>query len=386
MLIAIDITPLQTGHRFRGIGSYTRGLLGGLASLDTDDRFILYAWNRVPLDLSEVDLPRQSTICTLSHFPGLGRASALVTQQVLMLPHRIRLTPDIFHQLGIVADPTAGGLPWHLLGHSVVTVHDLTPLHSVGNYFAGKRLRRIVYAGMLYGARHCRRVITDSAASADDIRTRLDLEPNSVAVVPLAVDVALHKLLTQDMPPDTRLALPSKYILMIGGDLPNKRLDTLLDAFALADVSRVSLVVIGPSGPNLARFAIRQPELGAKVFRFEHLGMRDLAAVYRRAALVVVPSEIEGFGLPVIEAMTAGVPTVCSDAPSLVEIAGGASASFPRGDCYALAKIISRLLRVPVELTRLSKGGRDRSREFDWKRSAELTYDVYDHARRSVSP
>jgi glycosyltransferase involved in cell wall biosynthesis len=110
------------------------------------------------------------------------------------------------------------------------------------------------------------------------------------------------------------------------------------------------------------------------------LGDQDLATVYSRASVLVMPSRAEGFGLPVLEAMAHGLPVVISDAPALVETAGGAAVVVPRGDAAALASGVGRAL---ADRAALSAAGLVRSRAFSWDTSATHVWDI---CRQLVSP
>ncbi|TVT14098.1 glycosyltransferase family 4 protein, partial [Amycolatopsis rhizosphaerae] len=107
----------------------------------------------------------------------------------------------------------------------------------------------------------------------------------------------------------------------------------------------------------------------------------ELAEVLRRAAVVAVPSRAEGFGLPVLEAMAAGVPVVHSDAPALVEVAGGAGRCVPRGEVEALAAALREVLSSPGEAARMAAAGRRRAADFSWDRAAEAVWDIHRTAR-----
>jgi glycosyltransferase involved in cell wall biosynthesis len=103
----------------------------------------------------------------------------------------------------------------------------------------------------------------------------------------------------------------------------------------------------------------------------------ELAAVLRGAAVLAVPSLAEGFGLPVLEAMAAGVPVVHSDAPALVEVAGGAGRCVPRGDAKALAEALREVLSSPAVAARMVAGGRRRAEDFSWHRAAAAVWDLH---------
>jgi glycosyltransferase involved in cell wall biosynthesis len=178
------------------------------------------------------------------------------------------------------------------------------------------------------------------------------------------------------MPAESPVELPERYVLAIGTIEPRKGLNTLVEAVAgLA----VPLVVAGPQGWGgvdlrglAARHGLADLRLLGKVTDAE------LAHVLRRATVLAAPSLGEGFGLPVLEAMAAGVPVVHSDAPALVEVAGGAGVVVPRGDAAALAHALRTVLADPQ---RTVAAGRRRATDFTWERCARSVWKVHEDLR-----
>jgi glycosyltransferase involved in cell wall biosynthesis len=376
MQVSIDISPLQNGHRFRGIGSYARGLLSGLAGLRTDDDFTLFYWKGLPLELPAI-LPRKHTLVGVP-YPRTGRLSALIAQQLLMLPLVWTRRPDVYHQLGVAPDPAAGGLTWSLLDRTVATVHDLMPLLYQKQFLHGKRLRHLYYRLMLSAVQRSSHVLTDSQATRADLVSHLGLSPERVSTVPLGVAPDLLSALSEPTRPPP--GLPTSYLLTVAGDYPNKNIGTLLQAYEYLNTLHdevPDLVLVGPQGPAVARFRQRVPRLAQRVHTFQNLSTPELAAVYRGAVMAIVPSQYEGFGLPVLEAMAAGTPVVVANTSSLPEVAGDAAVMVPVDDPWALAEAIDALWRDPHARDVLSRKGLARASEFSWERAAVETYRAY---------
>jgi glycosyltransferase involved in cell wall biosynthesis len=179
-------------------------------------------------------------------------------------------------------------------------------------------------------------------------------------------------------PIDFTIPVPGPFLLHVGSDIPRKRLDILLGVFAAMRVSfaELSLIQVGgawskESEANLNRFG-----LSGSVFQLRGLPCEQLAELYRRAAVVLLPSEAEGFGLPVIEALACGAIVVASDIPVLREVGGDAVLYCPVGNVAAWVSTVSRVVSdrtaAPHLQERLSRAAR-----FSWSAHARTIADAY---------
>jgi glycosyltransferase involved in cell wall biosynthesis len=148
---------------------------------------------------------------------------------------------------------------------------------------------------------------------------------------------------------------------------------------AAPGASSVPLLVVGQPGWGGVDVASLAAEAGisSRVRVLGRLPDDDLAVVLHRAAVLVAPSRSEGFGLPVLEAMAAGVPVVSSDAPALEEVGGGATVTVPVGDDAALADALAEVLRSAQLRERLSAAGRERAADFSWTAAADRLWQLY---------
>lgn len=179
-------------------------------------------------------------------------------------------------------------------------------------------------------------------------------------------------------PPDAeararRLALPAAYLLAVGSLEPRKGLDVAVRALAHPAAPDLPLLVAGPAGWGGVDVTALAAAAGLDAGRVRALGRladSDLATALARATALVAPSRAEGFGLPVAEAMAAGLPVVSSDDPALVETGGGATRTVPVGDAAALAVALGEVAGDPAERRRLADAGRERAKAHDWTRVA----------------
>jgi len=306
-------------------------------------------------------------------------------QEQLRLPGLLRrLAPDLVHF-------THFSVPLRYRGTSAVTVHDLTLLRHP-NPGAGV-MSRVVYpckrAAMRRVVHHvvtkADAVITDTEYVRRDLArefadARLDridaigLGAPSLSPAPAAGDV-----------------LPWPYVLYVGTFYAHKRVDVLVDAFARCAAQRaeLGLVLVGPPDEFAAAIRTRAARLGvADRVRFTgHVSDAELAALYRRAAVLALPSVSEGYGLTGVEAMVHGVPVVAARASCLPEVYGDAAAWAEPDDPGAFARALATTLDDPATRARLTDAGRRRVASLSWADTARRTLDVYRRAtERSRHP
>jgi glycosyltransferase involved in cell wall biosynthesis len=188
-------------------------------------------------------------------------------------------------------------------------------------------------------------------------------------------------------PVDMPVSLDTPFLLHVGTNTPRKRLDVLLDVFAAARgrVPAVRLVQVGGPWPPPLAGQIDRLGIGPAVTQVRGLSRRQLAELYRRAAVVLVPSEAEGFGLPVIEALACGAAVVASDIPVLREVGGAAVTFCPVADVPAWADAVTRITldpeSAPPRDIRLSRAAR-----YSWREHARVIGETYLRLAAGRSP
>ncbi|HVN87513.1 MAG TPA: glycosyltransferase family 1 protein [Candidatus Binatia bacterium] len=268
--------------------------------------------------------------------------------------------------------PVRSGVP------SVVTVHDVIPLRFP-HYF-GPRDRFIFQAAIRLAVRAARLVIAVSATTASDL--------TEFVGVPAERLVVIHEAADPEMTPQpetavaslrTRLSLPERYVLYFGANKPHKNLVRLVEAWARVQPRPEVLVIAGSWDRRYPEARQRVIELGMNdsVRFLGPVAAADVAALYTGALLFVFPSEYEGFGLPVIEAMACGVPVACADTPALTEIAADGARRFDPRDRDAIAATIECVLRDATLRADLAERGRHRAIQFSWTDAARRTLAVY---------
>jgi glycosyltransferase involved in cell wall biosynthesis len=223
-------------------------------------------------------------------------------------------------------------------------------------------------------ARRLDRIFTSSAASARDLERDFRVDPERLRMVANGVDTELFR-------PDASVARDPDEILCVGrASDPNKGVRTLVDALALLP-RHVRLTLVDDDTPeNAARKRAAQLGCGDRLRLVGRVSTETLLGLYRRAALVVVPSRHEGFGLPAAEAMACGTPVVATAAGSLPEVVrtGGGGILVEPESPQALAKGIAQLLEQPEARAELgARGPRGVAAAYAWPRVAEATAEAY---------
>ena len=322
LTVGINTAPLAAART--GVGRYIAGLLDGVVRLRPPDLTIRPLFAPGPVSRLRGllrQLPFSYALAERVRAQGLRSA---------------RLS--VYHETNHAAPRFDGPV--------VLTIHDLsTVLHAQTQ--DPKRARHFARA-LLVRARDAARVVTPTAAIAEEVVRHLGVARDRVRFIHHGVDALFAPAPQVEREP---------FVLFVGAAGPRKGLDTLRAAMPAGH----ELVLAGPP-----RFV---PEA-------------ELLSLYRRAAVLVLPSVYEGFGFPLVEAFACGTPAVASDDPALLEVSGGAALHFPRGDAEALRGVLARVLGDRGLRAELSLRGLERARLFRWDDCAAAHLDVYQEAAR----
>ena len=356
MHLVVEASALT--RNLRGMGRYARSLLTAMPLERPELRYTILARNGTDIaSLSE----------QLSALPGVMERSTMHT-----LAAMATLDCDAaWYPCNFVTDRPARGAV-------VPTVHDLFPMLQLdGRWWkVVKRTRaRLRYRSTLQGADH---VITGATRAAEELVQTFGVARERISVVPHAADdfrAADHTLVD---PLLARMRVDGPFLLAGGSQEPRKNLQVLYDAMRDLDAQgrAIPLVLCGPRGVHGYRPGDAVPHW------LRHAGFvrdEELAALYARATALVFPSRYEGFGLPVLEAMTVGGVVICSDASTMPEVGGDAVLYFPPDDHVQLAAQVRRLLDDPGLRDHLVRAGAMQAARFSWSRSAQGTLAALDH-------
>ncbi len=338
MTIGLDITPVIYPHT--GVGVYTRELIFHLLKLYPQDKFILFAST---LRGQKKLWAYLKTLAIYSNFTiKVYPFPPLVTETLWNRLHRFSVEKlvgpvDVFHAWDWQQPPAQKA-------KLVTTIHDLTilkfPKHHSPKTVAVQR-RRLHWVTQEAAA-----IIADSQATKIDIVELLNIPTEKIHVVYLAAAAQFappaHQEITKVR---QKYNLPTEFILTVNPNDPRKNANLVIKTSPLPVFSLTGSI---PS--------------------------QDLPALYAAAQVFVFPSLYEGFGLPVLEAMSVGCPVVTSDRGSLKEVAGNAAIFVDPQDVDSLRAGVNQALAKRVELI---QAGLTQAKKFSWDKTAQQTMEVY---------
>jgi len=342
-----------------GRGRYVRELLRGLARLD-GGRYLLLArtpWEEPALDgrfrWRLIGLPDPLWHVAAAAHAGRAADALLSTNSYL----------------------TA----WFSPIPTAPVVFDLVPFVDRAN--AQSRAARIERATIRPALARAAALPCISEATRQDLVRRFPRARAKASVIPLAADEAFAHAVAGDVP--ARHGLDRPYVLAVGTLEPRKNLERLVAAWARLPATlreTHQLALVGPRGWSDEPILRAAAEAGAQLLGRVDDG--ELAALYAGCTAFAYPSLYEGFGLPVLEAMSAGAPVLTSNASSLPEVAGDAALLVDPRDTDAIAAALQRLLEDTALAAELRARGRERAAAFSWDRTARETRALlYDIAR-----
>ncbi len=268
---------------------------------------------------------------------------------------------DVVHATSLAVPPRRPAL--------VVTVHDLAFLHEPAMFT--RRGVSFLRRGLQLTRAEADLVVCPSEASARDCEAA-GIERARLRVVPLGVE-ARPVDAEEVRAVRRRYGIERSYVLWTGTLEPRKNLARVLEAWARLRPD-ADLVLAGPRGWDRA---VTPPEDVAGIHLVGFVPARDLHALYAGARLLLWPSLLEGFGFPVLEAMSHGIPVITSAGTSTEEVAGDAALLVDPRDVDAIAAAVARLLQDDTLATELGRRGLRRAAGFTWERTAEGLDRVY---------
>lgn len=369
MKIAIDLTQLP--NQLTGVGFYMENLVKGLASVDNDNEYYLFL-KRSALSAFRVDNKRFKYIA-VPKYPFIIR---VLWEQLILPIYLLFMRIDLLHSPHYTT-PLFG---WWF--KRVVTFHDMT-------FFLFPKMHQRWKVGYFrtmirLSARRADRIISVSNSTTRDIINKLRVPAVKIRTIQLAVSPEYKPGLDQHRieAVKNKYGLPAEYILFVGTIEPRKNIIGLVRAYQAlppAIKERFSLVIVGKKGWHYKElFAeIENSSDRNRIVFPGYIPEDDLPAVYNGAVLFVYPSFYEGFGIPVLEALSCGVPTITSNISSMPEVAVDAGLLVDPNNVEEVTRGIMLVLGEPDRAKKMVELGLKKAAAFSWQKCAQETLAIY---------
>jgi alpha-1,3-rhamnosyl/mannosyltransferase len=390
MRVGFDVSALDPSfkcHAQRGIGRYVSELLPALTQQNGDG-----------IEVETFDhksLIHSGFAATMVNALPAGRTTA--RQQIL---YPVKLNSGEMRRFSFVHFPAHMDAPAWSRKPYVLTVLDLIPLILKDLYRANRPGWRFSFARWLEirAIRQALFCLAISETTASDLHRLLGVPRDRIMVTPLGVDKRFFEsygkrdVVTSDASLELRirLGIPTgrPIILYVGGHDERKNIRGLVEI--AAEVVREAerngkdvpvLVLAGRVGSlkeeERLNVALWDFSMASDTVSLGYVSDDDLQALYCESSVFLFPSLYEGFGLPVLEAMAAGVPVACSNVSSMPEVLGDTGLTFTPTDVRGGAKAVLKLLGDSQAARSLAEAAHQRARTFTWERTGELTLQAY---------
>ncbi|WHZ24613.1 MAG: hypothetical protein OJF47_003725 [Nitrospira sp.] len=383
MNIGIDISTW--GNR-RGFGRFTREIVRSLIRAGAAHEYLLFAESATVVEGE--GLGHGQIVRAFTHQSVIEAASASGRRSLRDVWAMTRLV--LRHDIDVMFFPAVYSY-FPVLNRTkvILTIHDMIPELYPDKVFPNAKLRTFWRLKQMLGIWQSSVVLTVSQYSKDEIVRRCGLSDERVHVIYEAPGAAF-RVIDDHMTLDSvlkryALAPHERFLLYVGGMSPHKNLGALISAYVelIADprFEDVRLILVGEyladafySDYPALRQMVLQSQLMERVAFTGFIEDEELACLYNAASCFVLPSLVEGFGLPAVEAMACGTPVVASRAGSLPEVLGGAGELFDPSDPRELLATLKVVLSDKTLCRAMRARGLERSKSFVWQRAAaELT-------------
>ncbi len=285
-----------------------------------------------------------------------------------------KLKPDVLHVPHY-------NVPLFYRGKMVVTIHDLTHLilpEFLPNKFAYFYAKFMIW----FALKRANKIITDSENTKKDILERFNVNPEKIEVIYLAAGNEFAEKSKKEIEYlYNRFCIPKdKKLLMYVGNLkPHKNLERLLEAFSkLKNKEDYRLILVGKAFKNYNMLELKEKELGIEknVIHTGLVNQEELVDLYNLADLFVFPSLYEGFGIPILEALSCGTPVACSSTSSMPEVGGDVVEYF---NPYDVNEITTKMVETLQKQDTISKEKiQNHISKFNWEQTAKLLKQVFE--------
>ena len=279
---------------------------------------------------------------------------------------------DIYHFFNFT-------IPKNIKGKVINTIYDTVFISAPETMGDRKELEEYKY-----GAQKSDLIITISESAKNDIIKNLDVKEDKIEIVYPGIDLENYSRIYEKEELERirkKYNLPSEYILYLGTIEPRKNIERIIKAFIKYKKERkdnLKLILSGKKGwkyENIMELVKLRPE---DITFTEYVDEEDKIALYKMAELFVFPSLYEGFGMPVLEAMAAGVPVVTSNVSSLPEVAGDAAILVDPLNEDEIFEAYKKILSDKKLQREMIQKGLEQAKKFEWKESVKVLEQIYE--------
>lgn len=359
--MVIGFEAKRAAANYTGLGNYSRYIVDSMAQCCPNQELRLY----VPKQYSNVayqKLLSYSNVKSILPDKKIASLCRPLWRSHGMIDQLRRDGVDLFHGLSneIPIGIESSGIT------SVVTIHDLIFLRYPSFY--GRIDRNIYNAKFRYACRHANRIVAVSECTKRDIVKFYDIDPDKIDVIYQGCNPIFAKEVSESEVERVRMAynLPEKYILNVG--TIEKRKNVLLAIKALPSIDpEYHMIIIGRKTPYMQEINsfIKSAHLADRVHFIHDMDLTDLPIMYHLAKLFVFPSRYEGFGIPVLEAITAGIPVISATGSCLEEAGGAASIYVDPDNVQEMADAMQRVLSDDALRSKMIEEGKLHTLRFD---------------------
>ncbi|RJR24529.1 glycosyltransferase family 1 protein [Candidatus Microgenomates bacterium] len=373
--IGIDIS--QIAYEGTGVATYTRCLVEAIVKLNREDNFVLFGSslrNKKPIVEFVKNLEAKNAKKKLSFFPP--KLLEFLWNGIHVLPVETITGPlDVFHSSDWLEPPTRAA-------KRVTTVHDLAvfkypeTFSKRGGHDIVKNQKRKLF----FVKRHSDLVIAVSETTKKDLVEILKIPEKRIRVVYEAAEPVYYpRGKEQANETKKKFAIEGDYLLCVGTREPRKNLERVIRAFAeiTAGNKEISLVIAGKYGWGEDFGGDQLSVIGNRIKLLGFVEKEELARLYSGAKAFLYPSLYEGFGLPIVEAMSCGTPVITSEVGSMKEIAEGVGLLVNPQSVESIAGAISKITRSEKLREELKVKSLKRAGDFSWEKAALQTMEIY---------
>lgn len=393
MRVLIDLQGSQTESRFRGIGRYSLSLVQAMARNAGDHEIWVALNGAFPAGITEIETALDGLVPTqrirrFNTFAQVGwhvagEAWPRVTSEYMWEAFLDGVQPDVIHTSSLfegaqgMAVSSIGKLP-NLKAANSVTLYDLIPLLNAEIYLASDWVRSW-YMDKVESLKRADLLLSISQYAREEALRALDIDPSRLVNMSSAISAHFQPMLISDFDRvklHERFGIKNRYVMYSGSMEPRKNVEGLLRAFSMLGENLLrdtQLVIAGKiSDYDQIKYGGLVSLLGItnNVLFIGYVSDDDLVMLYSATDLYVFPSLHEGFGLPALEAMACGAPTIGSCITSIPEVIGREDALFDPRDPIAIAQAIRRVLESSALSASLREHALRQAKRFSWDNTA----------------